>query len=118
MNRRDLLTAAAALGAVVAAKGVRLIPVSILVMIINMMMQVAVVVSLYPALHHFLTMRTEMICLGMEAVLAAVFTQVGHIILVVEDITAMICDLRQILTLLRHPGSKCLHMSLKRVLFR
>jgi hypothetical protein len=94
--------------AVVAARGVRLIPVSIRAMITTMMTQVVVVVSLYPALRHFLTTHTEMTCLGMEAVSVAVFTQAGHIILVVEVITAMTCVLRQIQTLLRRPGTKCL----------
>jgi hypothetical protein len=103
--------------AVVAARDVRLIPVSIRAMITTMMTQVVAVVSLYPALRHFLTTRTEMICLGMEAVSVAVFTQAGHIILVAVVITAMMCDLRQIQTLLRRPGTKCRHMLLKRALF-
>jgi hypothetical protein len=68
-------------------------------------------VFLYPALRHFLTTPMEMTCLRlMEAVLVVVSILMGLSILGVEDITAMICALRQIQTLLRRRGTSRLHI--------
>jgi hypothetical protein len=74
-------------------------------------------VFLYPALRRFLTTPMEMTCLRlMEAVLVVVSTLMGLSILGVEDITAMICALRQIRTLLRRRGTSSLRTLLKRTL--
>jgi hypothetical protein len=59
----------------------------------------------------------EVICLRqMEAVLVEVCTLMDCFILGVVAITATICALRQILTLLRRPGTKCCHILLKHAL--